>query len=110
MKRETGLAFFLCLLSAMIPLAFAQLASAQDGQSYPGPVAPSDILGSQLVAWSEVQKPQPVQLPLPSPNRTDPQPDHQPAQTANQSSRSNGPAADVPETFVYKSPKENRRK
>jgi hypothetical protein len=109
MKRETGLAFFLCLLSAMIPLAFAQLASAQNGQSYPGPVAPSDILGSQLVVWSEVQKPQPISQPLPSPNRADPQPDHQPAQTANQSNRSKGPAPAVPESFAYKGPKEDRR-
>jgi len=110
MKRETGLAFSLCLLSTMVPLAFPQLTSAQDGQSRPGPVAPSDILGSQLVAWSEVQKPQPVQQPLPSPNRPKPQPDQQPTETANHSNRPNDPAAAVPESFVYQSSKENNRK
>jgi hypothetical protein len=110
MKRETGLAFSLCLLLTMIPLAFAQLTSAQDGQSRPGPVAPSDILGSQLVVWSEVQKPQPLSQPLPAPNQPEPQPDHQPAQTANQSKRSNDPAAATPESFVYQGPKESKRK
>jgi hypothetical protein len=107
MKRETALAFSLGLLSTMVLPAFPHLASAQDGQSHPGPTAPSHILGSQLIAWSEVQKPQPVTQPLPSSNRPVPQPDHQPAQTANHASRSTDQGAAVPESYVYQSPNQN---
>lgn len=107
MKRETGWAFFLYLLSMMIPLALPQLTSAQDGQSRPGPVAPSDVLGSQLIAWSEVQKPQPIQQAKPALNRPEPQSDRQPAQTANGSS---DPGATPPQSFVYRRPEANARK
>jgi hypothetical protein len=38
-------------------------------QSKPNPVPPSEILGPQLIAWSQMQKPQPVPEPLPPPDR-----------------------------------------
>jgi len=40
---------------------------AQDQPKQPEPVPPSkaDILGPQLIAWSELQKPQPVSPPAP---------------------------------------------
>jgi hypothetical protein len=38
-------------------------------QSKPSPAPPSEILGPQLIAWSQVQKPQPVPEPLPPPDR-----------------------------------------
>ncbi|MHB8217409.1 MAG: DUF5818 domain-containing protein, partial [Candidatus Sulfotelmatobacter sp.] len=37
--------------------------------SKPNPVPPSEILGPQLIAWSQMQKPQPVPEPLPPPDR-----------------------------------------
>src|SRR5580658_2422319 len=41
------------------------------------PALPSDILGPQLISWSQQQRPQPVPQPLPEPP---PQADPQPAQ------------------------------
>jgi len=60
MKRETGLLVLalgvaLAFLSAIAPLC------AQNKQSQTDPELPSDILGPQLIAWSQLQSPQPVQ-------------------------------------------------
>src|SRR5260370_41511459 len=81
-KRESSLLAILVFLSATIPLTFAQ-----DVKSQPSPVLP--ILGPQLIAWSHLQKPQPVPQPLPPPDRPAQQPnqqtDQQPAQSANPS-------------------------
>ncbi len=54
MKRETG------LLAAVFVLAFAPLMPGQDLSIQPSPLLPSEILGPQLIAWSQVQKPLPV--------------------------------------------------
>jgi hypothetical protein len=64
MKRETSLFATLIFLAASLPLTLAQ-----DRQSQPHPGLPSDILGPQLIAWSQLQKPQPVPQPLLQPNR-----------------------------------------
>jgi hypothetical protein len=60
MKRETSPLATLLFLLVTLPLVFAQ-----DPQTQPGPALPSDILGPQLIAWSQLQKPQPVPQPLP---------------------------------------------
>ncbi|MFZ0773917.1 MAG: DUF5818 domain-containing protein [Candidatus Sulfotelmatobacter sp.] len=68
---------------------------AQDLQGRPSPASPSDILGPQLIAWSQLQKPQPVPQPLPPPDR----PISQPAQ---QTQPTNPPAQEqqpVAQTF-----------
>jgi len=57
------------------PFLFAQQAAQQ-----PSPQLPASVLGPQLVAWSELQKPHPAPQPLPPP-----QPDP-PAQTQPQTS------------------------
>lgn len=49
-----------------------QLLFAQQAAQQSKPPLPADILGTQLVAWSELQKPRPVPQPLPPPQ---PQPD-----------------------------------
>ena len=59
MKRESYLAAW--LLMALVPASLAQ-----DLQSQPSPVPPSDILGPRLIAWSQLQKPQPVSEPVAS--------------------------------------------
>jgi hypothetical protein len=48
----------------------------------PGPLPPTNVLGPQLIVWSQQQKPQPIPVPqpLPPPERAD-QP--QPGQTTN---------------------------
>ena len=54
MKRETG--FLAILLATAAPLVFCQ-----DLQRKPSPATPAEIIGPQLIAWSQMQKPQPVQ-------------------------------------------------
>jgi hypothetical protein len=87
MKRETSLLAALLFLAGSVTLVIAQSV-----QSQPSPVLPSDTLGPQLIAWSQVQKPQPVPQPLPSPERPIPQTDQQ-AQPANPPAQSQPPAA-----------------
>ncbi len=58
MKRETGflgLAVALAFLLAIAPLC------AQNKQKQTDPVLPPDIIGPQLIAWSQLQSPQPLQ-------------------------------------------------
>jgi hypothetical protein len=60
MKRKTSLLSFgpiaaLAFLLAVVPL------HAQHKESQSDPVLPDDILGAQLIAWSQFQSPQPVQ-------------------------------------------------
>jgi len=70
MKRETG------LLAAMVFLAAAPLMLAQNAG------LPTEILGPQLIAWSQLQKPQPVPQPMPLPDRPVQQSDSQVLQAA----------------------------
>jgi hypothetical protein len=76
-KRETSLLGILVFLLTTLPLMFAQ-----EPQIQRSPALPSDILGPQLIAWSQLQKPQPVPQPLPPPDRPIQQPDLQPANSA----------------------------
>ncbi len=62
MKREAGLLMALVMVLALLS-ATAQLIFAQDQQSKSGPALPPEILGPQLIAWSQLQRLQPVQLP-----------------------------------------------
>jgi hypothetical protein len=64
MTRETSSLAAFALLTLSAPLVFSQGVQRQ-----PSPVPPSEILGPQLIAWSQVQKPQPVPAPLPPPDR-----------------------------------------
>lgn len=89
MKRETNLIGPLALLVTLVPLTLGQ-----GVQGHPGPVT-DDVLGPQLVAWSQVQKPEPVERPSPSCDSPRAQPDQHPAQTANQSNRQ-APAPQMP--------------
>jgi hypothetical protein len=64
------------------PFAFAQ-------QTNQFPNLPDSVVGPQLVAWSNLQKPQPAPQPLPPPERADQsQPDNSQAQTAQPSGQS----------------------
>jgi hypothetical protein len=73
MKREISLLSALAFLLVTVPLMFTQ-----DSRNQPSPALPGDILGPQLVVWSEAQKPQPVPQPLPAADR--PVPEQQPEQ------------------------------
>jgi len=90
MKRETSLLAMLIFLLGTVPPMLAQ-----DLQSRPSPALPSDILGPQLIAWSQLQKPQPVPQPLPPPDRPT-------SQAAQQTQPTNPPAQEqqpVAQTF-----------
>ena len=85
MKRETSPLAILVFLLATLPLMFAQ-----DPQTQPSPTLPSDTLGPQLIAWSQLQKPQPVPQVLLQPDRPLQQPD---VQRANPPTQQEQPAA-----------------
>src|ERR1700720_450376 len=61
MKRETSLFLTLGLLSAIASPIFAQ-----DLQGQPDPVPPPSIIGSQLIAWSELKISPPIMHPQPA--------------------------------------------
>ncbi|MGA9507405.1 MAG: hypothetical protein WBV55_02035 [Candidatus Sulfotelmatobacter sp.] len=93
MKRETSLFLTLGLLSAIAPPIFAQ-----DLQGRPDPVPPSKIIiGPQLIAWSELQKPQPVVRPEQEPAERKDQPDRKATEPAAQSGQPHGDAQHVSE-------------
>ncbi len=96
MKRETRLAARLVFIFGTVSLM-----CAQDLRSQPSPALPSGILGPQLIAWSELQKPEPVPQPLPPPDRPiqqpDQQPDRQAAQPENPQAQPQQPAV---QTFI----------
>lgn len=84
-KRETSSLATVVFLLVSLPLMLAQ-----DPQIQPSPALPSSILGPQLIAWSQLQKPQPAPQPLPPPDRPIPQPDQQ---QPNPSAHQQPPAA-----------------
>jgi hypothetical protein len=84
-KRETSPLATLVFLLVTLPLMFAQ-----NPQTQPSPALPSDILGPQLIAWSQLQKPQPMPQLLLQPDRPIQQPD---VQAANPPAKQEPPAA-----------------
>ena len=78
-RRESSPVTTVVFLLATVPLMFTQ-----DSQTQPQPTLPPDILGPQLIAWSQLQKPQPVPQPLPPPDGHVQQPDQQPATSSAQ--------------------------
>ena len=79
MKRKTSLLLTVGFLSVITPPIFAQ-----DLQSQPGPVPPLIVIGPQLVAWSELQKPQPIPEPVPEPDQDKKQSNQKPEPTTAQ--------------------------
>jgi hypothetical protein len=61
------------LLSIFLVVASTSFLVAQEAQK-PSPVPPSDILGPQLIAWSQLQQPQPMQQGEQSSSQTQPDP------------------------------------
>ncbi|MFZ0957943.1 MAG: hypothetical protein WAN60_16485 [Candidatus Sulfotelmatobacter sp.] len=88
MKRETSLFSALAFLLVTAPLMFTQ-----GPQSQAGPVLPSDILGPQLIVWSQAQKPQPVPQPLPAERPVPDQQPEQPSPVQNPPARQQQPTA-----------------
>jgi Protein of unknown function (DUF5818) len=89
MKRRMSLTFALIFLSAASPGLLGQELKSQLSPVPP----PSEILGPQLVAWSQLQKPQPIPQPVQSPGRTSQQPEQLPVQSASPTPQPSSPAA-----------------
>ncbi len=66
MRRQTSLLATLALLAG-ISLSIV----AEDQQSGPSP-APLTVIGPPLIAWSDLQKPQPILVPVPDPASQEP--------------------------------------
>lgn len=82
--RRTG-----CYLAGLV-LIFCGVMSAQNASEEP---ALPQILGPQLIAWSELQKPQPIPQPVPPPERADqPSDQSQAAQPGDSQTSSSQPA------------------
>ena len=76
--RQSSLLPALVFLLASAPLMFSQ-----SFEGKPSPSLTSEIPGPQLIAWSQVQKPQPVPQPLPPPDRPVQQSADQPEPSAS---------------------------
>ena len=90
----------LCTKLSATMLCLAGMAMAQESPAKPAPGISDGVLGLQLIAWSELQKPQPVPQkpePLPPPDTTaEPSQQQNPAQS--QPSQGSQQTQPVPET------------
>jgi hypothetical protein len=93
MRRETSLFLTLSLFSTIVPPIFAQ---DLPGRPDPVPPPPTNVIGPQLIVWSEMQKPQPIPEPVREPGRESKesrQPDEGAASTpSDQKSAHEGPS------------------
>src|SRR5438309_11624671 len=55
MKRQV------CTVSLFVLLAFSAVVAQQDGPKDDNPLLEAQVLGPQLIAWSEMQEPKPLQ-------------------------------------------------
>ena len=91
MSRGTSLLATIGFLIALVAPVFGQ-----GPQTQPSPALPAaNVLGPQLIVWSQVQQPRPVPQPLPDPPEQQPA-QQQPGQSAN-SQAEQQPAA---QTFI----------
>jgi hypothetical protein len=96
MRRETSLLAMLIFLLGSVPPMLAQ-----DLHGQLSPALQSDILEPQLIAWSQLQKPQPVPQPLPPPDRPISQPDQQ-TQPTNPPAQEQQPVAQTSKGTIVK--------
>lgn len=90
----------LCTQMSAALLCLAGVALAQQSPAKPAPGISDGILGLQLIAWSELQKPQPVPQkpePLPPPDTTA-EPSQQPSPAQAQPGQSSQQTQPEPET------------
>jgi hypothetical protein len=66
-QKTTGT--WVVALLILSSFGFVRFTLAQQSAQFPN--LPANIVGPQLVAWSELQKPQPMPQPLPPPERAD---------------------------------------
>jgi Protein of unknown function (DUF5818) len=76
-SRETGMLATAGFLMALVASGFGQ-----ELRTRPGPALPANVLGPQLVVWSQAQQPRPVPQPLPDPPEEKSAP-QEPEQSAN---------------------------
>jgi S1-C subfamily serine protease len=78
MKRETSLLATLIVVVLLV----AAPAWPQAPANHPAPTLPEDILGPQLIAWSQVQQPRPIADAIPADQQTTQQAAQQSADSA----------------------------
>src|SRR5206468_2818210 len=92
MKRQV------CTVSLFVLLAFSTVIAQQDGPKGDNPLPEAQVLGPQLIAWSEMQEPKPLQqspsqAPTPDP-RPETAPPQQPAPSTQPEQKPNSCAED----------------
>jgi Protein of unknown function (DUF5818) len=93
-SRETSALATVAFLMGLVASAFGQVPQIQ-----PRPALPANVLGPQLIMWSQLQQPRPMPQPLPDPPEQ--QPEQQPAQQqAGQSSNSQAEQQPAAQTFT----------
>src|SRR5438128_5955892 len=74
MKRQV------CTVSLFVLLAFSAVVAQQDGPKDDNPLPEAQVLGPQLIAWSEMQEPKPLQQSPSQPPTPAPRPETAPPQ------------------------------
>src|SRR5439155_20695035 len=69
MKRQV------CTVSLFVLLAFSTVIAQQDGPKGDNPLPEAQVLGPQLIAWSEMQEPKPLQQSPSQAPTPDPRPE-----------------------------------
>jgi hypothetical protein len=88
------------LIPGFMLLGLAPFLFGQQAQSPSDPQGPDVVPSSQLIVWSEVQRPQPVPEPLPPSDSVAPQPGPQqpPAPAAGDKGQEQAPAKTAPKS------------
>src|SRR5947209_19718621 len=74
MKRQV------CTVSLFVLLAFSAVVAQQDGPKDDNPLPEAQVLGPQLIAWSEMQEPKPLQQSPSQAPTPEPRPETAPPQ------------------------------
>jgi hypothetical protein len=88
-SRETSLLAMISFVIALVAPVFGQGPQTQPSTALPA----ANVLGPQLIVWSQAQQPRPVPQPLPDPPEQQPA-QQQPGQSAN-SQAEQQPAAQI---------------
>jgi hypothetical protein len=95
----------MCRKTSLIPgfmlLGLTPFLFGQQAQSPSDPQGPDDVQSSQLIVWSEAQRPQPVPEPLPPSDSVGPQPgpqQEQPPAPAQDKGQEQVPTESAPKT------------
>jgi hypothetical protein len=81
--------------AVMAFLIFAPVVFGQDDRGQPDPPASNEIIGPQLIAWSDLQEPKPLSPSVPASHQSESWRNQESAQIANTSNRANDPETEA---------------